>query len=126
MEAAIKEVPKMDPQRMHEAVRGMYSWHDVARRTEQGVYNKIHAQPRPSFLERLAACNQGGGTTQPIAHPNALDATLSLRLFSVSRHRRGVGWEALLRRDCFGHARLLPSDVAVASSHDRHCTGLCT
>ena len=44
----------------------MYSKYDVARRTEQGVYNKIQPSRGPAGGWLL---HQGGGTTQPIAHP---------------------------------------------------------
>ena len=60
MEEAIADAHKIEPQEMHDRVKEMYSWHDVARRTEEGVYNKILREERPSFLRRLENQNRCG------------------------------------------------------------------
>lgn len=39
------------PQELHNQVKGMYSWHNVAARTETVYYN-IMAHPKPRLIER--------------------------------------------------------------------------
>ncbi|KAI3738955.1 hypothetical protein L2E82_29256 [Cichorium intybus] len=50
---AIKILPRIDPQEMHLRIKGMYSWQDVAKRTEI-VYNRALKCPNQSLLERLS------------------------------------------------------------------------
>lgn len=49
---AIPQVRKVDPLAFHRAVRRMYNWHDVARRTEL-VYDKIMDNKPQPLLTRL-------------------------------------------------------------------------
>ena len=44
---------KYDPQKAHERVKGMYSWEDVAGRTEK-VYDRAMATPQKDTFERLS------------------------------------------------------------------------
>ncbi|KAJ2157533.1 Phosphatidylinositol N-acetylglucosaminyltransferase GPI3 subunit [Coemansia sp. RSA 552] len=44
--------PDLSPQRFHSQVKKMYSWHDVAQRTEL-VYNKIADLEEPPLIERF-------------------------------------------------------------------------
>ncbi|KAL7616801.1 phosphatidylinositol N-acetylglucosaminyltransferase subunit A isoform X1 [Lactuca sativa] len=50
---AIKILPQIDPQEMHLRIKGMYSWQDVAKRTEI-VYDRALKCPDQSLLERLS------------------------------------------------------------------------
>jgi len=133
MEEAIAEAPDMDPMVMHERVKGMYSWHDVACRTEVGVYNHIRARPRPSFLERIEACNQGGKRAPHIdlrdMYTTAVDSLAGPSLpapYRETRMRssrgcvgvdRGMGGKAVLRRDRVGYAGLLFTHLDMAGAH---------
>lgn len=49
---AIIDVPTFDPWRAHDAVKSMYSWFDVAQRTEI-VYDRLLREERVPFMERL-------------------------------------------------------------------------
>jgi hypothetical protein len=49
---AITELPKFEPWRAHDEVREMYSWYDVALRTEN-VYKQILKADPPTLLDRL-------------------------------------------------------------------------
>ncbi|CAI5942364.1 unnamed protein product, partial [Closterium sp. NIES-64] len=60
---AIQIVPRVNPQAMHERVSRMYSWHDVAERTER-VYDRVMAMPLddlPTRLSRYYACGVVAG-----------------------------------------------------------------
>ncbi|GJP52484.1 hypothetical protein CLOM_g11593 [Closterium sp. NIES-68] len=60
---AIQIVPRVNPQAMHERVSRMYSWHDVAERTER-VYDRVMDMPLddlPSRLTRYYACGVVAG-----------------------------------------------------------------
>lgn len=50
---AISLLPKIDPQVMHERMKKLYTWHDVAKRTEI-VYNRALKCPNQNLLERLS------------------------------------------------------------------------
>ncbi|XP_010252712.1 PREDICTED: phosphatidylinositol N-acetylglucosaminyltransferase subunit A [Nelumbo nucifera] len=50
---AIHILPKIDPQVMHLRMKSLYSWHDVARRTEV-VYDRALRCPTEDLLERLS------------------------------------------------------------------------
>ncbi|XP_038706809.1 phosphatidylinositol N-acetylglucosaminyltransferase subunit A [Tripterygium wilfordii] len=50
---AIYLLPKIDPQVMHERMKKLYSWHDVARRTEI-VYDRALRCSNQNLLERLS------------------------------------------------------------------------
>jgi len=50
---AIAEVERVKPHEMHERVCKMYSWHDVAQRTDVGVYQRICPKEPATLLERL-------------------------------------------------------------------------
>ncbi|XP_024525619.1 phosphatidylinositol N-acetylglucosaminyltransferase subunit A isoform X1 [Selaginella moellendorffii] len=50
---AIELLPRIDPQEMHNRMTRMYSWMDVAKRTEV-VYNHAAATPRSNLRDRLA------------------------------------------------------------------------
>ncbi|KAJ8751541.1 hypothetical protein K2173_016776 [Erythroxylum novogranatense] len=50
---AISLLPKIDPQVMHERMRKLYDWRDVAKRTEI-VYDRAMKCPNQSLLERLS------------------------------------------------------------------------
>lgn len=50
---AIYMLPQIDPQDMHNRVKKLYSWHDVARRTEI-VYNRALKCSNPPLLDRLS------------------------------------------------------------------------
>jgi phosphatidylinositol glycan class A protein len=56
---AIPQVRHVDPLEFHRAVRKMYNWHDVARRTER-VYDRMIEAPKPTLLERLHKYNACG------------------------------------------------------------------
>lgn len=43
---------KHDPQKAHERIKSMYSWADVAERTDS-IYNWVAAREPRSFWERL-------------------------------------------------------------------------
>lgn len=58
--AAISELPKFDPWRAHEQVREMYSWYDVALRTEN-VYQQILKADTPTLLDRMRRFHVVGG-----------------------------------------------------------------
>ncbi|GBG71325.1 hypothetical protein CBR_g8747 [Chara braunii] len=49
---AIEMLPTVKPQEMHEQVRGMYSWQDVAERTER-VYDMVAHAKDDTLLDRL-------------------------------------------------------------------------
>jgi phosphatidylinositol glycan class A protein len=49
---AIAKVRRVDPLEFHRAVRKMYNWHDVARRTER-VYDRMQAESPPTLMQRL-------------------------------------------------------------------------
>jgi len=49
---AVSEVKNVNPFYFHDEVSKMYSWHQIAERTET-VYRKVLDLPCPSFLERL-------------------------------------------------------------------------
>lgn len=52
VQQAIAEVPNFDGMAAHEAVKSMYSWFDVAQRTEI-VYDRLLREERVPFIERL-------------------------------------------------------------------------
>lgn len=52
VQAAIAEVPHFDAWAAHESVKTMYSWFDVAQRTEI-VYDRLLREERVPFIERL-------------------------------------------------------------------------
>ncbi|GKD17948.1 hypothetical protein Tco_1207106, partial [Tanacetum coccineum] len=49
---AIRILPQIDPQEMHLRIKGMYSWQDVAKRTEI-VYDRAMRCSNQTLLERL-------------------------------------------------------------------------
>jgi phosphatidylinositol glycan class A protein len=49
---AISKVKTVDPYKMYEHVKTMYTWDDVAERTER-VYNKIIREEKWPLIERL-------------------------------------------------------------------------
>ncbi|XP_051138717.1 phosphatidylinositol N-acetylglucosaminyltransferase subunit A [Andrographis paniculata] len=49
---AINLLPRIDPQAMHDRMKKLYSWHDVAKRTEI-VYNRAFQCSGQDLLERL-------------------------------------------------------------------------
>jgi phosphatidylinositol glycan class A protein len=49
---AISKVKTIDPYKMHEHVKNMYTWDDVAERTER-VYNKIIREEKWPLIDRL-------------------------------------------------------------------------
>ncbi|XLR38655.1 hypothetical protein S83_023315 [Arachis hypogaea] len=53
IERAISMLPKVDPQVMHNRMRELYNWHDVAKRTEI-VYDRALKCPNQNLLERLS------------------------------------------------------------------------
>ncbi|RDX89581.1 Phosphatidylinositol N-acetylglucosaminyltransferase subunit A, partial [Mucuna pruriens] len=53
IQKAIFMVPKIDPQDMHNRMRDLYNWHDVAKRTEI-VYDRALKCPNQSLLESLS------------------------------------------------------------------------
>ncbi|CAH2040977.1 unnamed protein product [Thlaspi arvense] len=58
IQKAISMLPTINPQAMHHRVSQLYSWHDVARRTEI-VYDRALRCPNQNLLERLS--REGGG-----------------------------------------------------------------
>ncbi|XP_048233672.1 phosphatidylinositol N-acetylglucosaminyltransferase subunit A isoform X1 [Ricinus communis] len=50
---AICLLPKIDPKVMHDRMKKLYNWHDVAKRTEI-VYDRALKCPNQNFLERLS------------------------------------------------------------------------
>ncbi|KAH9751880.1 phosphatidylinositol N-acetylglucosaminyltransferase subunit A [Citrus sinensis] len=50
---AISLLPKIDPQVMHERMKKLYNWHDVAKRTEI-VYDRALECPNQNLVERLS------------------------------------------------------------------------
>lgn len=52
IEKAIPKVSSLEPWKVHERIRKMYNWHDVAKRTEI-VYEKVRQEPRLHFVDRL-------------------------------------------------------------------------
>ncbi|CAN1253034.1 Phosphatidylinositol N-acetylglucosaminyltransferase subunit A [Linum perenne] len=60
---AISILPEIDPQAMHERMKKLYDWHDVAKRTEI-VYHralKCPNQPLPDRLSRYLSCGSWAG-----------------------------------------------------------------
>ncbi|KAI5405039.1 phosphatidylinositol N-acetylglucosaminyltransferase subunit A isoform X2 [Lathyrus oleraceus] len=53
IQRAITMLPKIDPQVMHNRMRELYSWHDVAKRTEI-VYDRALKCSDQNLLERLS------------------------------------------------------------------------
>ncbi|WVZ22708.1 hypothetical protein V8G54_001252 [Vigna mungo] len=53
IQTAISMLPKIDPQVMHNRMRELYNWHDVAKRTEI-VYDRASKCPSQSLLECLS------------------------------------------------------------------------
>ncbi|CAJ1936418.1 unnamed protein product [Sphenostylis stenocarpa] len=53
IQKAISMLPKIDPQVMHNRMRELYNWHDVAKRTEI-VYDRALECPDQSLLECLS------------------------------------------------------------------------
>ncbi|KAK2992634.1 hypothetical protein RJ640_023944 [Escallonia rubra] len=53
IEKAIYKLPQVDPQAMHLRMKNLYSWHDVARRTEI-VYDRALRCSSQNLLERLS------------------------------------------------------------------------
>ncbi|XP_047182286.1 phosphatidylinositol N-acetylglucosaminyltransferase subunit A-like [Vigna umbellata] len=53
IQTAISMLPKIDPQVMHNRMRELYNWHDVAKRTEI-VYDRASKCPNQSLLECLS------------------------------------------------------------------------
>ncbi|PSS01620.1 Phosphatidylinositol N-acetylglucosaminyltransferase subunit A like [Actinidia chinensis var. chinensis] len=53
IEKAISMLPKIDPQAMHLRMKKLYSWHDVAKRTEI-VYDRALRCSNQNLLERLS------------------------------------------------------------------------
>ncbi|KAK7319655.1 hypothetical protein RJT34_04378 [Clitoria ternatea] len=53
IQKAIYILPKIDPQIMHNRMRELYNWHDVAKRTEI-VYDSALKCPNQNLLERLS------------------------------------------------------------------------
>lgn len=49
---ALERLPTVDPSSFHARVAAMYSWHDVARRTEL-VYDKASGNPPATLMEQL-------------------------------------------------------------------------
>lgn len=59
LEKAIQNVKNIPCTKMHEAVRALYSWHNVAARTER-VYQNVMARPQSSLLTRMkVSCTMG-------------------------------------------------------------------
>jgi phosphatidylinositol glycan class A protein len=59
LEVAIKNVKNIPCTQMHETVKSLYSWHNVAERTER-VYYKVMERPQSSLLTRLkTSCSLG-------------------------------------------------------------------
>ena len=52
MEEAVPRVPHVDCAQFHQRVRAMYSWENVAERTER-VYERIYKQPKLPLIERF-------------------------------------------------------------------------
>ena len=52
LELAIKQNKNIPCTRMHETIKSLYSWHNVAERAEK-VYNKVLVSPRISLINRL-------------------------------------------------------------------------
>ncbi|WCJ25253.1 Phosphatidylinositol N-acetylglucosaminyltransferase gpi3 subunit [Euphorbia peplus] len=50
---AISLLPKIDPRVMHDRMKNLYSWHDVAKRTEI-VYDRALKYPNQNFIERIS------------------------------------------------------------------------
>lgn len=50
---AIHMLPYIDPHLMHDRMKSLYSWHDVAKRTEV-VYNRARQCSKKDFLYRLS------------------------------------------------------------------------
>lgn len=59
--AALPLAEKVVPAEFHKRVRHMYSWMDVARRTET-VYDRVRESTMPTFAERLWRYSTVGGT----------------------------------------------------------------
>lgn len=60
---AIQILPNIDPQVMHLRMKNLYSWHDVARRTEV-VYDRALSCSNENLLQRLPrylACGAWAG-----------------------------------------------------------------
>uniref|UniRef100_A0A0R0EIF9 Glycosyl transferase family 1 domain-containing protein n=1 Tax=Glycine max TaxID=3847 RepID=A0A0R0EIF9_SOYBN len=53
IQKAISMLPKIDPQAMHNRMRELYNWHDVAKRTEI-VYDRAFKCSNQNLLERLS------------------------------------------------------------------------
>ncbi|XP_052198883.1 phosphatidylinositol N-acetylglucosaminyltransferase subunit A-like isoform X3 [Diospyros lotus] len=53
IQKAISMLPEIDPQNMHLRMKKLYSWHDVAKRTEI-VYDRALRCPNHNLLERLS------------------------------------------------------------------------
>ena len=52
MEEAVPRIPHVDCAQFHQRVRAMYSWENVAERTER-VYERIYKQPKLPLIERF-------------------------------------------------------------------------
>ncbi|CAB4283039.1 unnamed protein product [Prunus armeniaca] len=52
---AISILPKIDPQEMHNRMKELYNWHDVAKRTEI-VYDRALKCSNQNLLQRLSWC----------------------------------------------------------------------
>ncbi|ONI01504.1 hypothetical protein PRUPE_6G143200 [Prunus persica] len=52
---AISILPKIDPQEMHNHMKELYNWHDVAKRTEI-VYDRALKCSNQNLLQRLSRC----------------------------------------------------------------------
>jgi len=59
LEAAIPQANNFSPQEFHEEVKQMYSWRNVAERTEK-VYNKISKNETSTVVERLKRYRSAG------------------------------------------------------------------
>ncbi|MED6184051.1 hypothetical protein PIB30_043637 [Stylosanthes scabra] len=53
VEREISVLPKIDPQVLHNPLRKLYYWHDVAKRTEI-VYDSALKYPNQDLLEQLS------------------------------------------------------------------------
>eukprot|EP01112_Ceratiomyxa_fruticulosa_P018781 TRINITY_DN6058_c0_g4_i1.p1 TRINITY_DN6058_c0_g4~~TRINITY_DN6058_c0_g4_i1.p1 ORF type:complete len:465 (-),score=54.59 TRINITY_DN6058_c0_g4_i1:26-1420(-) len=75
---AIAMVKTVDPYKLHQEVKSMYNWDDVAERTET-VYNRMNEQSDVSFMTRLRRHNSCGVVAGKI---NIMLATLAYLIYS--------------------------------------------
>ena len=83
LENAIRNVKNIPCTKMHETVKSLYSWHNVAARTER-VYQKVMERPQSSLLTRIKmSCTMGliSGPGQVILYIIALTLLWICELF---------------------------------------------